>query len=544
MKLRLPEPTSSPFSVLISEIDKGQIKIPQFQRDFVWNKAKSSKLIDSILKGFPIGTFIFWRTNETLRSIRNIGNFDLPAPIEGEFVSYVLDGQQRITSLFAGLKGLILKRDKKEINYSDIYIDLSIEDDSDDDIVKINIENGRENDFIKLNDLLQGGFQLLASYPEKYHVKLQEYKNRIQSYQFSIIKINEAPIDIATEIFTRINEGGKTLTVFEIMVAKTYENEIFDLSEKYKELQENLGIINYETIPSSTVLQTVSLILKKECNKKTILKLNKHDIIKNWNEIVDSIEKAAEYFKLTYRIPVSQLLPYNALLAPFAYFFYYNKDKPTGDKKDMLLDYFWRVALSGRFSQGLESKLAQDIKKIDKILDSKKPKYEERIDITPANIKRKGYFKASNSFIKALLCILAYQEPKSFNDNSTVTIGNSWLKQSNSKNYHHFFPKAFLKKKLSNEEDKDFLINHICNITIVDDFLNKREIRAKAPSIYMKKFESENQVLQSTMKTHLISNIKEFGIWEDDYSIFFDKRLKEICNELKNKMMLIEGDKY
>ena len=58
--MKLPEPQTRTFSGLIEEIKKGQIKIPQFQRDFVWTIQKSAGLIDSILKGYPIGTFIFW----------------------------------------------------------------------------------------------------------------------------------------------------------------------------------------------------------------------------------------------------------------------------------------------------------------------------------------------------------------------------------------------------------------------------------------------------------------------------------------------------
>lgn len=96
------------------EIENGQIKIPQFQREFVWTMQKSAALIDSIIKGYPIGTFIFWRTNERLRSVKNIGKLDLPEPKPGEFVDYVLDGQQRLTSLFASLQGVILKEKTEE----------------------------------------------------------------------------------------------------------------------------------------------------------------------------------------------------------------------------------------------------------------------------------------------------------------------------------------------------------------------------------------------------------------------------------------------
>ena len=109
--MKLPEPQSSSFSTLISDIQKGLIKIPQFQRDFVWDLTKSANLMDSIIKGYPIGTFIFWKTKERLRSIRNIGGIELPDPIPGDFVYFVLDGQQRLTSLFASLKGITVKRE-------------------------------------------------------------------------------------------------------------------------------------------------------------------------------------------------------------------------------------------------------------------------------------------------------------------------------------------------------------------------------------------------------------------------------------------------
>lgn len=63
-----PENLPKKYEALFLEIDKGEIKLPMFQRDFVWDKEQTAKLIDSILKGFPIGTFIFWKTRDELRS--------------------------------------------------------------------------------------------------------------------------------------------------------------------------------------------------------------------------------------------------------------------------------------------------------------------------------------------------------------------------------------------------------------------------------------------------------------------------------------------
>ncbi len=535
-----PEPQTRAFPNLISEIEKGQIKIPQFQRDFVWSIQKSASIIDSILKGYPIGTFIFWRTKERLRSIRNIGGQNLPEIDGSESIDFVLDGQQRLTSLYACIKGVSIPRDddgKRVDDFSKIYIDLAAEES--DQIVKTDVINLEKSQVISIQDLLAGDFTVLAAYPSKYFDKLRLYKSRIESYQYSIIQIKDAPIDIATEIFTRINVEGKPLTLFQIMVAKTFDYEQkFDLSEKYEELIERLRPINYETISDATVLQVIALILDNECKRQSILRLDKQQFINIWPKAMDAIERAVEYFKNSYRIPVSQLLPYNALIVPFSYFFYHHKDKPTGDRKKLLEDFFWRCALSGRYSSSVESKLAQDVKRIEKILNGEQPLYEWGVDISPDFIIKHGWFSAGRSYVKAILCLYAYHEPKSFNDNSIINISNYWLKQANSKNYHHFFPRAYLKKQGVDE----FNINNVLNITIVDDFLNKREISANSPSKYMKKFARVNKEIKNTMSTHLISDLEDFGIWENDYKKFMTKRAELVSEELSKRIIQLAID--
>lgn len=435
--MQLPEAQSLSFSPLISDIGKGLIKIPQFQRGFVWTKQKSAKLLDSIIKGYPIGTFILWKTKESLRSIRNLGGAKLPETPPGDFIEYVLDGQQRLTSLFASLKGLKIDRDNYVDDFSEIFVDLSASEEEDDIIITGKTDKD-ETDIVKLTDLLYGGLTYLASFSKKHHKKIEEYKKRIESYTFPVVLIKDASIDVATEIFTRINVTGTPLSVFEIMVAKTFDHQKdFDLAQKYDELIEELRDIDYETISEATILQTISAILAKECSKKVILRLNKNDFIGVWPSAMEAIEEAVEYFRNFYRIPVSRLLPYNALIIPFAYFFYHHKDKPIDIKQKYLQDFFWRCSLSGRYSSSLESKLAQDIKRIDLILQEKLPRYEFPIDVSPQFVKGNGWFSAGRSYIKAILCIFAYHQPKSFIDNSIVRISNDWLKRANSRNYHH-----------------------------------------------------------------------------------------------------------
>ena len=126
MNFEQPKPDSKKYSDLINEIQKGIIKIPKFQREFVWSIDKTAKLLDSILKGYPIGTFILWQTDERINDIKNVGNLEIPETPEGTKVQYVLDGQQRITSLFAAYLGAQIQKtgEKKVTDYSNIVVNL------------------------------------------------------------------------------------------------------------------------------------------------------------------------------------------------------------------------------------------------------------------------------------------------------------------------------------------------------------------------------------------------------------------------------------
>ena len=528
------------YTDLLSEIETGQVKIPQFQRKFVWSIKDSAKLLDSIIKGYPIGTFIYWRTNERLRSVRNLGNIVLPEPKHGEFVNYVLDGQQRLTSLYAALKGVTIGEDDgKTSDYSEIYINLWAE--QEEDIVTTEIEKCGTEKIIKLTDLMKGGYAIFKNYPEELHEKLDHYKNVLSGYTFSVINLKNAQIDVATEVFTRLNVGGKSLSLFEIMVAKTYhifekkndlenKEEIFDLSVKYEELSAELSASHYDTIPSATILQVISILLEKDCTRKTILKLDKMAFINIWDEAVNCIKSSIDFFR-SYGIVVGRILPYNALLVPFSYFYYQHKNNPSGIMKKRLEDFFWRASLGFRYSSGVEGKLVQDIAKIDKIIGNELPKYEWAVIVNKEFVEANGWFSTGKSFTKAILCLYAKQKPKSFDNNLDVIIDNSWLKIATSKNYHHFFPKSWLAK---NRKDLEYYyVNHIVNITIVDGYLNKNVIKAKSPATYMKSFNSKNEELEETMKTHFI-DINNDGIWNNEYDTFYENRLERITAELNS----------
>ena len=529
---------------MISEIQKGQIKIPKFQRDFVWSIEKTAKLLDSILKGYPIGTFILWETNERLNDIKNIGNLELPPVPDDIKVQYVLDGQQRITSLYAAFLGASIQKEgeKKITNYGSIFVDLEGDIDNNDE--QIIVSEQPENTYITLNEVLNFNDNLLEikeRFSDEQFKKIHQYSQTFSTYDFSTVVLRKEDIDSAIEVFTRINTGGQTLTLFEIMSAKTYDEEQnFDMQDRFQKLLKELeSNSKYNTISSTVILNVLGLILSKnkECKRKVVLQLDKQRIIDIWDDVISALKDSIDYFRSVYRIPVSTLLPYDALLVPFTYFFYHQKENPKGEQIKYLEEFFWRISLSYRYSSSTESKLAQDIKRIDQILNGERPNYDEiKVFLnSPKDLIDTG-FSAGSSYCKAVLCLLAFYEPKDFQNNGKVILDNSWLKMANSRNYHHFFPKSYLKKRgIGNE-------NSIVNITLVGADLNKRKIRAKAPSIYIQDFMDENDGLSKSIKSHLIENIDDFGIHSDDYSVFLEKRATAIYKALKNRIDLKNND--
>lgn len=533
-----PKPDFKKYDDLIDEISKGIIKVPKFQRDFVWPIDKTAGLLDSILKGYPIGTFILWKTKERINEVKNIGNFDLPDTPEDRLVQYVLDGQQRITSLYAAYLGAKIQKpgEKKITDYKDIVVNLDPSLNEDEDQIITTRSDAEE--CVSLHEVLHFDYDTSEKLrkdgldPQKIK-KISQYSKAFSTYDFSTVTLRKNDIDSAIDVFTRINTGGKVLTLFEIMSAKTYdESHDFDMQEKWEKFQSSLSKVQYDDISAMVVLQLLSLVLSesKECKRKTILTLRKPSIVETWPDAISAIKGTIDYFRKVFCIPVSQLLPYDTLIVPFAYFFYVTKQEPSGPQQKYMAELFWRSALSTRYSSATESKLAQDIKRVDQIINGERPSYNDiRLSITSPEELRETNFAPGNAICKAILCVLAFHGPKDFHNNAMVILDNSYLKRANSKNYHHFFPKSYLGKKgIKNE-------NSIANITFVSDGLNKGKIGAKAPSAYISEFKSTNPEISDSLKTHLI-DAEDASILQDDYESFLENRSAKLFNELEKRL--------
>ena len=239
--------------------------------------------------------------------------------------------------------------------------------------------------FVALHDVLSFDYQMGNELEQRGFEKTQinqisTYYSAFKTYAFSTVTLRQNDIESAIEVFTRINTGGKVLELFEIMSAKTYDEAAdFDMQARWEKFQKKLNDSKYETISPSVLLQILSLVISesKECKRKTILSLDKADIIARWDDVISAIEKSIDHFRTVLRIPVSQILPYDTLIVPFAYFFLETGKSPSGQQRKYLEELFWRSSLSLRYSSATESKLAADIRRVDLIIAGQRPAYSE-----------------------------------------------------------------------------------------------------------------------------------------------------------------------
>ena len=150
------------FPRLISKVEDGTLKLPAFQREFVWPIEKTIDLLDSIARRYPIGTFLLWQTNERLRSVKQIGGLELPETPAGENTRYILDGQQRITSLYAATHQVTIEGRKYNL-----CVDLDKPETEAEYIFHAMDPDGER--FVLVSDLLGDGYGRIADYltPER-----------------------------------------------------------------------------------------------------------------------------------------------------------------------------------------------------------------------------------------------------------------------------------------------------------------------------------------------------------------------------------------
>jgi len=519
-------PTVVKIDKLIARVVDGDIKIPAFQRRFVWNQEQVIELLDSIYRDYPIGSILLWNSDDTkLKATRNVCGFDIPDRPDSYPVNYVLDGQQRVSAIYA-----VFCKDRTRTKTDDEDPSLDIFDihfDLDSRVFRASSDLVPGNYSFPLQALLDftALFNALAQIPQKYHDTLKALHSQFINYEVPVVTVTKRSKAEVGTIFERVNSTGTELSTLDLLIAWTW-SEDFLLKEEIDELLDTLESKRFGKLPDKTILQCLSAIIVKSTTTKSILNLEPKEVHERFPKLVESMERAIDF--LSTQLHASKdFLPHVQQLIPLTFFFS-KIDSVSSEQMGWLKQWFWKTTFSRRYAAQTDEKMDSDIALFEQLIDGNPEglsKYS--YSVTPEQLVKQK-FTRSSPLVRGLLLLLAQKHPIDLVHGGYVDLGKA-LSEFNSKEYHHIFPRAYLKKREVLPEK----INSLCNFCFLTADSNKK-ISAKSPSEYFAELIPPPQFLK-ILESNLMPFNKE--IYEkNDYEKFLVQRSQLIMSFLDEQL--------
>ncbi len=526
-KMKAPEltPTAEKIDRLISRINSGDIRIPAFQRAYVWKQNQILDLLDSIVKNYPVGSVLLWSTSEHLKHTRNIAGYQIPENDLEYPVNYVLDGQQRISSIYATFSGKT-EQDPNTAAYNpdldifEIYYDFiskSFKPKNEIDTSSINV--------IYLRNFLNGAklIESLKTMNPAYHTEAQELYSKFINYELPVVTIKNREKSEVGIIFERINNTGTRLTTLDLMTAWTWTDD-FHLLESITILLEELDEKNFGDLTQIILLQAISGIIQNDTTTQAITGLTGEQVRDNWDGFCESLRKGIDFLSTELNCSHQDFLPAQQQIVSICKFFSL-PGTVTSEQLKELRKWFWKTSFSNRYSTGQTTiKMNVDVEAIEKIRNNNFTESNNYKYSVSVNEIVDTKFSKTNQITRAMLLLMAQHKPLDLVKNTRIDLAEA-LSKYNRKQYHHIFPNAFLKNQ-GVSHSKIFSLANFCFLPADSN----KKISKKKPSDYFFTLIPQND-FNSILMSNLIPLTKDI-YKSDNFSEFLSKRAQLIIDEV------------
>lgn len=358
MSQRDPKPVVYRLEELARLVKSGDIKLPRFQRPFVWRRPDMLKLLDSIYKGYPIGSLLIWDSSQRLKSERDIAGLKVDDEATIYPTSYLLDGQQRLTTLCGALYW-----DGKEANSIwGIYFDLDTEEfiypKSLDSVTIFPL-----NKLLNTSDFIRQCMKLEhLSKSSLLTERAERLLRTIKDYQLAVVKIGDMSIEEVAPIFERINSTGRKLTIVDLMMAATWSNG-FDLADEINAIQQSCLDQQFLNVTEAQILRSVAASANLGINKDDIQKLRKltpKQLSEATGNCREALVKTVVWLKENIQIYDASYLPYG-LFFTYAVEFFRIVKTPTPEQLQELKSWFWYTSTTLQFGGASTGDIAREL---------------------------------------------------------------------------------------------------------------------------------------------------------------------------------------
>ena len=475
---------------IIDKISSGEIRIPSFQRGFVWDSDAVAFFIDSLYKGYPVGAILLWRTREQLVNERDLGHFSLPDPTKDYPIDYVLDGQQRLTSIFSVFQTELTPKD--DPNWKDIYYVIgSNRTPQDNQFLPLAASEVDLEKHFPINTLFDS-----VKYRKATEALNDETKEEIDKLQetFKEVTIPNQLMEtddksIVAIVFERINRAGIPLNAFQLLTAWSWSAD-FDLQDKLDDLSEELSDCGFNGLPEDQdlLMKCFTGYILGSTSPGDLMELTGEQVRGNYEAIKNGLKSAVDFLQHELKLYSLFYVPYPAMIVSLVKFFGTERVAGalyTDKQRKQLIRWFWRSCFSRRYSSGVNSAHQADIASMARL------KEDENANISAFKCEISTDFFINNFFntntvnTKTFIAMLASNTPKSFISGANVDL-SSTLKLAGSKEFHHIFPDKYL-QRLGREKKDIYSLANFCFLNNADN----QKIKDKAPSEYVSLLNAE-----------------------------------------------------
>jgi hypothetical protein len=511
----LSEPVQ--LSRIIQRVLQGEIRVPGFQRGYVWEPQRAALLMDSIYKGYPVGSILLWRSRSQLATEKSLGNFDLPEPSQDYPIDYVLDGQQRVTSIFATFQTALPARPEDPDVWLPIYYDFEAEPDAQDPqfvaLAESSVDPSRHFPLASFFDPIKFA-ELYKDLAADRLTKIVEVQSRFVGALIPVETFENEDRSSVAIVFERVNRMGVQLDMLQLLTAWTWSDD-FDLQAKFVDLSEELESFGFEDVggDSDLMLRSTAAILRLDPDPTALVDINGSTVREEFERVATSLRLAIDFLRTNLQVRHLRFLPYPALLVPLASFFSVEQRGPiTNEQRSTLLRWFWRTSFTHRYSGNPYRNVKSDVAETLKLRQGEDSTLGEiDFEVLPSFFIDRTFSPrtvATRTFVLAL----ASQRPRSFLSGGFVDL-DVVLSEPNRKEYHHCFPRAYLSRNgVTDNAEANALVNFA--------FLSRAENRTisdKAPSEYRLEMPTDASKIAR-------SQLLPDALFADDWGTFKEQR--------------------
>ncbi|MBA4601967.1 DUF262 domain-containing protein [Thermoactinomyces mirandus] len=555
---------------LLHKINKGVYQLPDFQRGWVWSDEHIISLLSSVSLSYPVGAFMMLETgNPNVRfHTRPVEGVELVETIHPEYL--ILDGQQRLTSLFQALmmgmpvttrdhRGKPIRRwyymDMKKALDPAVEREQAIISVSEDRKIKELCVSPADETNKYVEEYRQGLFPLNLVYnTQEYNVWRRGYNRyfrqddsqldlfdqfedqiiqRFQQYLVPVIVLKkETPKEAVCQVFEKVNTGGVSLTVFELLTAM-YAADDYRLREDWETRKIQFmdqpclkDLSNDDFLTAVTLLSTWDRHRRREklavaCNRGDVLALPLEDYRKWADPVTEGFKKAVR-FLWGLGIYDSKDIPYPTQMIPLAAILTALGERIEVDTvRRKIARWFWCGVFGELYGSAVRTRFAKDLVGVLNWIDGGRE--PDTVSESNFSIRRLNTLRTRNSAAyKGLYALQIKQGALDFRSGEPINVQKYF---DEAIDIHHIFPKNYCNRQQIGRE-KDSIVNK----TPLSSRTN-RIIGGSAPSKYLRQLELEYGISENRLNQILESHlIPVQPLRNDDFATFYSRRQKELVS--------------